>query len=237
MTEQGHATNELGQPIGLPVNVPRPIAPPQLTTMRGRFCEVASLNVGMHGIALYEAYAAAADDGDWTYLGYGPFDDEASFLLWLRSVGNQADPLFFAIVDAETKGAAGLAAYLRIDPAAGCIEVGHIHLARCLQRTPAATEAMYLMMKRVFESGYRRFEWKCDDLNAPSRSAATRLGFSYEGTFRQALHYKGRNRDTAWYSIIDTEWPALDTEFARWLDSDNFDEARQQQSSLAQRST
>ena len=129
--------------------------------------------------------------------------------------------------------AVGVASYLRIDPAAGAIEVGHINFSPRLQRTRAATESMYLMMKRVFdELGYRRYEWKCDSLNAPSRAAALRLGFQFEGVFRQALVYKGRNRDTAWFSILDREWPALAAAFERWLDPANFDEAGRQRERL-----
>ena len=138
-----------------------------------------------------------------------------------------------ARVDLETTEAVGVASYLRIDPVAGSIEVGHINYSPKLQRTVAATEAMYLMMRRAFELGYRRYEWKCDSLNAPSRAAAQRYGFSFEGTFRQAWVYKGRSRDSAWFSIIDTEWPALREAFERWLAPENFDAAGQQRVSLA----
>ena len=143
------------------------------------------------------------------------------------------DPLFHAIVDNATGKAIGLASYLRIDPASGSIEVGHINYSPLLQRTPAATEAMYLMMQRVFELGYRRYEWKCDALNARSRAAAQRYGFSFEGIFRQATVYKGRNRDTAWYAIIDREWPALQAAFLQWLDPSNFDADGRQRVRLA----
>ena len=133
------------------------------------------------------------------------------------------DPLFYAVVDQASGGAIGVASYLRIEPAVGVIEVGHIAYSPPLRRTTAATEAMYLMMRRVFdELGYRRYEWKCDALNAPSRRAADRFGFSFEGVFRQATMYKGRNRDTAWYSITDVEWPALKARFEAWLDESNF---------------
>ena len=136
-----------------------------------------------------------------------------------------SDPLFHAIVDKDTAQAVGVASYLRIEPTIGVIEIGHIHHSPLLQRRPAATEAMFLMMRRVFsELGYRRFEWKCDALNAPSRRAAERLGFRFEGVFRQATIYKGRNRDTAWYSILDREWPILGQAFCQWLDPANFDE-------------
>ena len=143
------------------------------------------------------------------------------------------DPLFHAIIDSATGKAIGVASYLRIDPASGSIEVGHINYSPLLQRTPAATEAMYLMMQRVFELGYRRYEWKCDALNARSRAAAQRYGFSFEGVFRQATVYKGRNRDTAWYAAIDQEWPALQAAFLQWLDPANFDQDGRQRVRLA----
>ena len=129
--------------------------------------------------------------------------------------------------------AIGVASYLRIDRQNGVIEVGHLAFSPLLQRTRAATEAMYLMMKHAFDSGYRRYEWKCNSLNAPSRAAATRLGFSYEGLFRQAVMWRGRNRDTAWFSILDTEWPRLDAAFQRWLDPENFDAAGKQKLRLS----
>ena len=144
-----------------------------------------------------------------------------------------ADPLFHAIIDNQSGKAVGVAAFLRIDPANGVMEVGHINYSPRLQRTVMATEAMALMMRRVFdELGYRRYEWKCDSLNAPSRAAAKRLGFGYEGTFRQAIVYKGRNRDSAWFSITDREWPILRTEYDRWLAPDNFDAEGRQRSRL-----
>ena len=143
------------------------------------------------------------------------------------------DPLFHAVVDRNSGKAAGVASYLRIGPAVGVIETGHINYSPLLQRTPAATEAMYLMMRRVFdELGYRRYEWKCDSLNARSRRAAERLGFTYEGVFRQATLYKGRNRDTAWYSITDKEWPRLKYGFQAWLSPGNFDSDGCQRQSL-----
>ena len=144
------------------------------------------------------------------------------------------DPLFYAIIDDTSGKALGHISYLRITPAAGSIEVGHVVYSPRLQRTRAATEAMYLLMQRVFTLGYRRYEWKCDALNAPSRQAAQRYGFAYEGVFRQALVYKGRNRDTAWYACIDQEWPALDAAYQRWLDPANFDEQGQQRHALGE---
>jgi RimJ/RimL family protein N-acetyltransferase len=144
------------------------------------------------------------------------------------------DPIFHAIVDGETRNAIGVASYVRIDAANGVIEVGHINYSPELQQTRAATEAMYLMMRRVFSDlGFRRYEWKCDALNAPSRKAAERLGFSYDGLFQQATTYKGRNRDTAWFSVLDGDWPNLETAYTEWLDESNFDGEGKQKSSLA----
>jgi len=169
----------------------------------------------------------------WTYMPYGPFESEGQYLNWVESVTGQADPLFYAVVDAASEAATGVASYLRIQPEMGVIEVGHIAWSPILQQTRAATEAMYLLMKHVFDGlGFRRYEWKCDALNAASRRAAARLGFSFEGIVRQATVYKGRNRDTAWYSVIDTEWPAIRTEFESWLAPANFDSEGRQQESL-----
>lgn len=169
----------------------------------------------------------------WTYLPYGPFDSFASFESWLKELAAGADPMPFAIIDQGSNRVAGLAAYLRITPAAGSIEVGHVIYSPQLQRGTIATEAMYLMMKRALELGYRRYEWKCDTFNAKSRAAAQRLGFSFEGIFRQAIVYKNRTRDTAWYSVIDSEWPALQAAFQRWLHPANFDERGEQRTRLS----
>src|SRR5262249_19517403 len=152
----------------------------------------------------------------------------------MASTASGSDPLFHAIIDTVSRQAAGVASFLRIDPAHGVIEVGHINYSPRLQRTTAATEAMYLMMRRVFdELGYRRYEWKCDALNAPSRRAAERFGFTFEGIFRQAVMYKGRNRDTAWYSIIDREWPVVRRTYEQWLAAGNFAEDGRQRTALS----
>jgi RimJ/RimL family protein N-acetyltransferase len=201
--------------------------------MPGQFCRLEPLDLDRHAAALFEADAADADGRSWTYLAYGPFGNFATYREWLAATCLGNDPLFFAIVDAADGRAAGLASYLRIAPQAGSIEVGHIHYSPRLQRSPAATEAMFLMMQQAFESGYRRYEWKCDALNAPSRAAAQRLGLSFEGIFRQATIYKGRNRDTAWYAAIDSEWPALRQAFQTWLSPTNFDDTRRQRTRLS----
>jgi RimJ/RimL family protein N-acetyltransferase len=186
-----------------------------------------------HADDLWEANAADRENRIWAYLPYGPFDSADAYRKWTDGVAAGSDPLFHAVIDTATGKARGVASFLRINPASGSIEVGHINYSPLLQRTPAATEAMYLMMKRVFETGYRRYEWKCDALNARSRAAAQRLGFSYEGVFRQATVYKGRNRDTAWYAAIDSEWPELESAFTRWLDESNFDSDGGQRQRLA----
>ncbi len=201
--------------------------------MAERWCRVEPLDADRHGADLFAAFTAAPDRRSWTYLPRGPFRDRADCDAWVADCAASADPMFHAVVDPAGGRALGVASYLRISPGAGSIEVGHIHYGPALMRTPAATEAMYLMMRRAFDLGYRRYEWKCDSLNAPSRAAARRLGFSFEGVFRQALVYKGRNRDTAWYSVIDSEWPALRTAFSRWLDPANFDAAGGQRESLS----
>ncbi len=191
--------------------------------MIGRLCSVEPLVPERHGPELFAANALDPTGRAWTYLPYGPFASLEEYLSWMRSTCLGDDPLFQAVVEAADGRAVGVASYLRIMPASGSIEVGHINFSPRLQRTVAATEAMYLMMKRAFDLGYRRYEWKCDALNARSRAAAQRLGFSFEGVFRQATVYKGRNRDTAWYAIIDREWPALDAAFRQWLDPANVD--------------
>lgn len=223
-------TNEFGQPIGDDVVGELPNGSLESSSMTGRWCSLSELRSSEHGPALYRAFSAAPDDREWTYLPYGPFTSETDFDAWASSIRGSTDPLFFTVDDGD--GACGIASYLRITPAAGSVEVGHVHFAQRLAGTRAATEAMFMMMRRVFEAGYRRYEWKCDALNEGSRSAGMRLGFSFEGVFRQATTYKGRNRDTAWFSIIDSEWPRVRAEFERWLDPTNFDEAGTQRTPL-----
>lgn len=225
---EAQRVNEFGQPIGFAVPDWRRPPYPSRVTLSGRFCRLEPLDPERHAADLHAANGRDADARSWTYLPYGPFDDLASYLDWMNRLCRGDDPLFFAIVDAATGRAVGLASYLRIDPAAGSIEVGHLRFSALLQRTPAATEAMYLMMQQAFGLGYRRYEWKCDALNAPSCAAAQRLGLSFEGIFRQAVVLKGRNRDTAWFATTDREWPALARAFERWLDPANFDAAGRQ---------
>jgi RimJ/RimL family protein N-acetyltransferase len=221
------------QPIGQPLPgwTARPVPP--RTPMQGRFCRLEMLDPARHAEDLWAANSLDKEGRNWTYLFVGPFATFADYRTWLEKVAASGDPLFHAIIDLKTGKAVGVATFMRIDPAHGVIEVGNINYSPLLQRQPGATEAMFLMMGRVFdELGYRRYEWKCDSLNAPSRAAALRLGFTYEGLFRQAVIYKGRNRDTVWFSIIDSEWPALKQAYEQWLAPDNFGADGKQKQSL-----
>jgi RimJ/RimL family protein N-acetyltransferase len=202
--------------------------------MEGRATRVEPLDPARHGGDLWAAFAEDSSGHGWAYFSYGPFADARALSAWLDQIAPRDDPLFHAVIDRKTGRAVGMASFLRIDPAHGVIEVGHLHFSPLMQRTLVASEAMYLMMARAFdELGYRHYEWKCNSLNAPSRAAALRLGFRYEGDFRQAQVVKGHSRDTSWYSIIDGEWPALKAAFLRWLDPANFDAAGRQRQSLA----
>ena len=192
----------------------------------GRYAQLAPLSAETHAALLYRAYVG--QDHVWDYMPYGPFSSAAQYHRWVRDQAGQPDPFFYAIRNLESGDWEGVASYLRVSPQAGSIEVGHINLSPVLQQTRAATEAMYLMMRWAFHAGYRRYEWKCNALNVGSRRAAQRLGFSYEGVFRQAAVVKGRNRDTAWFAAIDAEWPALKEAFEAWLAPTNFDSAANQ---------
>ncbi|HWB05340.1 MAG TPA: GNAT family protein [Verrucomicrobiales bacterium] len=225
--------NEFGQPIGFALPDWKPPPRPPRETLTGAFCRLEPLDPGRHAAALFDANTSAGGDKNWTYLAYGPFQNLTDYRAWMEAACTGDDPLFFAIIDLTDNQPAGVASYLRITPGSGSIEVGGINYATRLQRTPAATEAMYLLMKHAFALGYRRYEWKCDALNAPSRAAAQRLGFSFEGVFRQATVYKNRNRDTAWFAITDTDWPALNAAFQTWLTPDNFDSQGKQRTRLA----
>ena len=217
-------TNPLGQPIGEPLPDWTPAERPPRSAMEGRYCRVEPLDPAAHAADLLAAYSEDREGRIWTYLPYGPFDSLSHFQDWMTETCLGEDPFFHAILDRRSGQALGVASYLRIAPDIGTIEVGHINYAPRLQRTVAATEAMFLMMRRVFdELGNRRYEWKCDALNAGSRAAAERLGFVFEGIFRQATIYKQRNRDTAWYAIIDNDWPTVKHAYQSWLDSANFD--------------
>jgi RimJ/RimL family protein N-acetyltransferase len=227
--------NELGQPIGTPMTAWQGCAHPRGAVMEGRFCRIQPVDPELHTSDLYAAFAEDSDTCNWTYLPYGPFATEAELRGWMEATCLGDDPCFFSVIDLFSGKAVGLASYLRIEPAIGVIEVGHIHFSPLMQGSPVSTEAMYLMMRQVFEVlGYRRYEWKCDSLNQPSCAAATRLGFLFEGIFRQATMYKQRNRDTAWYSTLDSEWPVAREAFESWLDPANFDSAGKQRKRLSE---
>lgn len=224
-----HRLNQYGQPIGLSVDLSLPRPHPPHQALEGRYVTLEPLSVD-HADGFFDAFS---DPSGWTYLGEEtPFDDRQHARDWTAGKAASRDPLFYTVL---VQGrAVGFLSLLRINPQAASIEVGFIHFSPDLQGTRAATEAQFMLMRHVFEDlGYRRYEWKCDALNAPSRRAALRLGFSFEGIFRQALVYKGRNRDTAWYSILDSEWPALRQGFELWLKPENFDTQGQQRQSLS----
>lgn len=227
-----HRVNSLGQPIGESLADWKPPLLPPREAMRGRYCSVEPPDPERHAADLYASFSIDREGRNWTYLPSGPFDDLPAYAAWLEKRATGSDPMFHVIVDASGK-AIGTAAYQRIDPGNGVLEIGNINYSPLLQRKPAATEAMYLMMRRAFDLGYRRYEWKCDTLNAPSRAAAQRYGFSFEGVFRQASVVKGRTRDTAWFSVLDGEWPALRVAYERWLAPENFDAGGRQLASLS----
>jgi RimJ/RimL family protein N-acetyltransferase len=221
--------NEYGQPVGEALRGWEPPPFPEAATLTGVHATLDPLQVE-HASALYPTLAAA-DDSLWTYMAIGPFQTESEMRSSFEGLIEKADWLpFVTLVEGKP---AGFLSYLRIDPAGGVIEIGSIVFSPAMQRTTAATEAIYLLLKHGFDLGYRRCEWKCDDRNEPSRRAAERLGFRYEGTFRKATHYKGRNRDTAWYAITDDGWPAVERAFTLWLAPENFDAAGRQRRSLS----
>jgi RimJ/RimL family protein N-acetyltransferase len=205
---------------------------PDRSPIEGAHVRLEPVDPSRHQIGLF---VAAGEPAIWDYLPYGPFEDEAALAAQLEANAASEDPLFYAIIDLRDGRAGGVASYLRITPEHGVIEIGHIWLGLGLQRTREATEAIYLLARHAFDDlGYRRFEWKCNAANAASRRAAERFGFTFEGIFRQHQIVKGRNRDTAWYAILDHEWPAIRASFEGWLDDDNFDESGQQRRRLSE---
>lgn len=231
--------NALGQAVGTIVAGWTPRPRPTERVFVGNYCRLERLDPDHHAGELFNADQLDLRGESWTYLPYGPFDDLESYRRWVARVGQADDPMFYAIIDTDSstgsvpERAIGVLSYLRIQPEAGSIEVGHVHYSPLLQRRRAATEAQFLLMRHAFDDlGYRRYEWKCDALNAASLAAATRLGFSYEGQFRQATIVKGRNRDTAWNSILDTEWPTVRDRLIAWLAPVNFDAQNRQKTSL-----
>ncbi|WP_118185102.1 GNAT family N-acetyltransferase [Paraburkholderia phosphatilytica] len=226
--------NEYQQPIGDALPDWHAATLPGREPLAGRYCRIERVDVERHAAQLYEAYSDAPDGRDWTYLSSGPFATFEAYREHLSKAATLTDPMHHTVIDLATGKAVGTLALMRIDAANGVIEVGHVTYSPRLKRTRIATEALALLMQYVFENlGYRRFEWKCDALNQPSRDAALRYGYSFEGVFRQAIVTRGRNRDTAWYSVIDSEYPALRDAYAQWLEADNFDAQGQQKQKLA----
>jgi RimJ/RimL family protein N-acetyltransferase len=217
------------QPVGPPIDA-RAAGAPTAVVLTGRFGRVEKLDPSRHGADLWAA--VAGHDRIWTYLAYGPFADAQAFRLWLEPRGALTDPFCYVVIDSLGR-ACGIVTLMSVRPDMRVIEVGHVLLSPALQRTPLATEAQYLLARYAFETlGYRRYEWKCDALNAPSRRAAMRLGFAFEGVFPQHMIIKGRNRDTAWYGMLDRDWPARKRAFERWLAPENFDADGRQRSKL-----
>ncbi|MCB5187598.1 GNAT family N-acetyltransferase [Methylobacillus caricis] len=226
--------NQYGQPIGpgLPDWQIRPLPPHH--QLVGQYCRLEPVEK-KHAESLFAAYQLAPDHRDWTYIAVGPFDDFNSFEQYVLELESSHDPLHYAVIDIQTGRAVGTLSLMRIDPRNGVVEVGFVVYSPLLQKSRMATEAQFLLMQHVFDDlGYRRYEWKCDNLNVPSRAAARRLGFSFEGVFRQAVVYKGRSRDTAWFSILDREWPGLRDAYQRWLAPGNFDGTGQQRVRLSE---
>jgi RimJ/RimL family protein N-acetyltransferase len=226
-------TSQSDQPVGSPVDA-KPAHRPQRTTLSGRFVRVVPLEAERHLDELFACMGGREHASHWTYMFDGPFADRNAFSEAMKKRHASDDPLFFAIEEAVSNRAVGIASYMRIEPAHRVIEVGGIVFSPELQRRPGATEAMYLMARHVFEDlGYRRYEWKCDALNAPSRRAALRLGFTFEGIFRAHMIIKGRNRDTAWFAMLDSEWAARKAAFEAWLAPGNFDSHGKQKQPLS----
>ena len=226
--------NEFGQPIGMALPEFKPPSREALIVqggIQGLYCTLEVLDVKKHAFDLLESYLL--DDGRmWTYLSIGPFQELDPFIIALENL--KKDKVTYAVLDKVTNKAVGMLSFMKIEVANGSVEIGFVTFSPLLQRTRASTEAFYLMINHCFSVGYRRCEWKCDSLNEPSRRAALRLGFTFEGTFRQSVVYKGRNRDTMWFSILDNEWPKLSAKFGNWLTPDNFDESNQQRRSLGE---
>lgn len=225
--------NEFGQPVGAALPDWKPASLPAVATMNGRYCRLEPLDSVRHGNDLFAAYAAAPDNSDWTYLTEDRPSSLTAFHLWLCQRAAEKSFITFTVVCAQRNKPVGLVSYLRIDQANGSLEIGGVTWSPLMKRTVIGTESLWLMIANAFALGYRRCEWKCDSLNTPSRNAALRLGFTYEGTFRQMMTRKNRSRDSDWFSIIDGEWPALDKVLRHWLLPANIDERGQQRVALS----
>lgn len=224
-----HSTNDYQQSIGNALPDWQPCPRPERIVLQGKYCHLEPLTRN-HADALWAAWSTAKDDRGWTYLSVGPFSDQQQFTAFIDKASRSTDPQHYTVIDAPTGKAVGTLSLMRIDPANGVVEVGFVMYSPLLQRTVQATEAHFLLMKYAFGLGYRRYEWKCDSLNAPSCRAAIRLGFRYEGLFRQAVVYKQRTRDTSWFSMLDSEWPLIEQAFESWLSVENMPDGVQQKS-------
>ena len=228
-----YSKNEFNQPVDILIENWVLLSRPSKTVIQGQHCALTALDINKHAANLFDSLLTDNQGESWTYLPYGPFYTYAEFQDWLKFTMADSDTLLYAVLDINTQLPIGIAGYLRITPEHGAIEVGHLHFSKLLKRTPAATEAMFLMMHYAFEElNYRRYEWKCNALNQASRDAALRFGFTFEGIFRQCNVFKNRNRDTAWFSILDKEWPEIRERFKKWLDPSNFDSQGNQRFSL-----
>lgn len=215
--------NQFGQTLGAAVDNWVTRQTPQQINLQGQYCLLEPMNIDKHANDLYLALTSNNEGESWTYLPYGPFASLVEFQTWLQKTMLDTTTQLYAILNTKTKQVVGISGYLRITPEHGVIEIGHLHFSSLLKRTPMATEAIYLMLKFVFdELGYRRCEWKCNALNEASHLAALRFGFKFEGIFRQHFVFKNHNRDTAWFSIIDNEWPPLKMKYKKWLAANNF---------------
>jgi RimJ/RimL family protein N-acetyltransferase len=222
------------RPVGAIVD-PLPVGNvPDMRPLHGRWIRLDHVSATKHAADLYASFDGKDPECHiWTYMGYGPFTTQEEFTEWVKAREAARDPWFYAFVRRDTGKAVGMGSFMRNDAANGAIEIGHIWMSPELQQTREATEAIYLMMRHCFDDlGVRRLEWKCDSLNAPSRKAADRFGFTFEGIFRQHYIIKGRNRDTAWFAMLDTEWPKAKKAFEAWLKEDNFDAGGQQKAKL-----
>lgn len=228
-----HDVDEFGNPVGLTVVGDRtPELPDRALHLHGDYVRLEPLSPA-HAGDLWRAFEADTSGELWTYMAAGPFGGEAEFTTWVAQMCGLDSLFVYAIVDLGSEHAVGFASYLRVDPGSRSIEVGWVTFSPQLKRSRLATDAMFVMMRAAFAMGYRRYEWKCNALNAPSIAAAHRFGFSFEGVFRQALVVKGRNRDTAWFSVVDRDWPALQTAFEAWLAPENFDANGTQRTKLS----
>lgn len=226
--------NEFGQLVGYPIENWQPLKRPEKSLIKGNYCIIEPIDLDKHAEKLFDVLSIDNQGESWTYLPYGPFATAGEFKDWLMVTMAEEATQLYAILDGKTSAILGIFGYLRINPKHGVIEIGHVHFSTLLKQTPMATEAIYLFLRHAFSThGYRRCEWKCNHLNEASKRAAERFGFTFEGIFRQSNVFKYQNRDTAWYSIIDSEWPALKDKFEKWLDPGNFSESGKQKIKLS----